>query len=591
MGWALPRALLVALPAAVPLFVTLGLMPRGLAFALTAGWWLIALGAVATLVALTRSPEVKGAVSLASARRALGAWSARRTRWTVWAAAFLIFLALIPGYRWYGLPSGDEPKYLRMARSLWLDLDADVSGGRTAAPGARGLATNVGRLGAATWSSAADLVRGERPPVDHRWSLGNWTVAGWHGGSYHVQSPGLPLLLAPAMALAGEVAEGPPSAGALITLAVLWSLTLTQAFALATEVTADRLSSALATLALAVSPSVFVGGYHFYPEVAAAPALVWSFRFIRPGGPRPTWASLLGLALVAACLPWLHVKFVPLSLTCLGLLALRERRQPLRLAVASLVAALPWAFLLLYQYRVTGLLRPDGLYLRFGDEVHPGLAGFVSERWFSGLAAGLFSARDGLFVMAPAAVVAALSWPRLWREHRSTGIALLAVLASLWAVAAVHGGAAPGPPGRLMAPVVLLLAIPLAAGLGGLRRSRPLRWSYWGALLLALSLTAGLHADWRRTVKPWRQLLSAETDLVRDLPAPPGRPPEPWRDTAKAAVLGGVVLFWARRLSVPSPGAPASPPAVWRELGGFHLGVWGSLVLAALALGVIEGSR
>lgn len=90
-----------------------------------------------------------------------------------------------------------------------------------------------------------------------------------------------------------------------------------------------------------------------------------------------------------------------------------------RLVLATAVA-LPLAGLLLSQYSVTGLLRPDALYLRFGSDIYRGPQDFLSARLSAGLVNALFGGRDGLFTIAPVLLAAAFALPRLWRRDRPT---------------------------------------------------------------------------------------------------------------------------------------------------------------------------
>ena len=562
------------------------LLPPGLDFALANGAWLVLSGATAAAVTLAwrsvagRAPRLWPGSS---------AWLERLPSRTAVLALTVASLAaalwLVPAYRWYGPPSGDEPKYLRLAYSLYRDLDAEVAADQPGALGFDGVAPNLAHLWRRTRGTLATLGRGDRPSPAQVWGQGNWTVAGWHGGLYYVQSPGLPALLVPALALRPpDGPEGPAPPLTVCTLAGLWALALVQATRLATEVSRSRLAGLLAAGAVCLSAPLLVGGQHFYPEVAAAAAVPWLARWLRPGGPCPGSPRVLILGVVAGALPWLHVKFLPLGLTCAVLLALRLR--PRQRALLALAVALPLAGLLLFQYGVTGLLRPDALYLRFGSDLYRGPADFLSLRLSTGLVNAIFGGRDGLLVMAPILLASALALPRLWRRDRPTALALGALFASLWLVAAVHGGGAPGPPGRLLAPVIPLLAVPLAVGLAELHDHLPFRWTVVALLLASLALSGAMLADWRRTVKPFRGVLTAETDFTADLPG--GSSPA-------AGLAGGVLLvlmgaFWARRVSPMAPGgdAPAAQQA-WRQILAFHAAAWASVLAASAALHGLRG--
>jgi len=127
------RAPVLLLPLALLPLARRGLLPPGLAFVLANGAWLIVLGALAAAAVLFW----RGA-GLPSERlwTRVSTWlDGRPTRWVALAPALVALVAallLVPAYRWYGLPSGDEPKYLRLAVSLYRDLDADVAASKAA---------------------------------------------------------------------------------------------------------------------------------------------------------------------------------------------------------------------------------------------------------------------------------------------------------------------------------------------------------------------------------------------------------------------------------------------------------------------------
>lgn len=573
--------MLLLAPLALTPLLPRRLLPPGFAFLLANGAWLVVLGALAAAVTLFWR-----AAALPSPRlwpRISGRLDRLATRPAGLALALIAFgvaLLLVPAYRWYGPPSGDEPKYLRLAYSLYRDLDADVAANQSGPLDLDGLAGNITHICQRTGRTLIALAGGDHPSADRLWSQRNWTVAGWAGGLYYVQSPGLPALLVPALALDPPAEpEGPPPPLAVATLTGLWVLALVQTTTLAAEVSGSRLAGLLAAIAVATSAPLLAGGQHFYPEVAAVAAVPWLARWLRPGGPRPGLARTLALGVTAGALAWLHVKLLPLGLTAAALLALRLRPRDRALLLAAVM--LPLTGLLLFQYAVTGLFRPDALYLRFGSDVYRGPGDFLSAHLLGGLVNALFGPRDGAFVMAPVLLAAVLVLPRLWRRDRPTTLALGALFASLWLVAALHGGGAPGPPARLLAPVLPLVAVPLAVGLAELRGHLPFRWTVAALLLASLAMSGAMLGDWRRTVKPFRGVLSAQTDFTADLPA---------GGVSGAATLasGGFLVlvgaFWARRLSsdVPRPGTVAAE--AWRQILAFHGAAWATVLVVSATL-------
>jgi hypothetical protein len=554
---------------------------RGVAFALATGSWLVVVGLVATLLAALW-PRVQPRFGQKLSR--WGPWflqglSTREAIVAFAALAFVVALAALPGWRRYGPVGGDEPKYLRIAWSLHRDLDADVAADQEAPLTASQLVRNARRLASATVAAAGALLRGERPPDDHEWARGNWTVAGWHGGLYHVQGPGLPGLLAPGLGFASpDVPLMPPPA--FVLLAALFALALTQTALLAAEVSGSRGAGFLAAALVATSPAVFVVSYHLYPEVAAAAALPWLARFARPNGPEPGPFRAATIGLVAGGLVWLHVKLLLVAVVSAGLVGVRLRRRFAPLAALAGGLAVPTLAFLLFQYRLTGLFRPDGLYLRYASDVWSGVQGFVSWRFLGGLANALVGGRDGLLVMAPPVVAGLLAAPRLAARDRGGAVVLLLLVSALCIAAAVHGGGAPGPPGRLMSPAAGLVAAALAVGLVELRRPLAFRWATATLVLVALAVTLTMGRDARRTVKPFRGL-PAEADLSRDLPAGSPAAADAAVDMARAAVLLGAVGFWARRLARSRPDASTDAPATWRSAVAFQAGAWLSVVVVA----------
>jgi hypothetical protein len=164
----------------------------------------------------------------------------------------------------------------------------------------------------------------------------------------------------------------------------------------------------------------------------------------------------------------------------------------------------------------------------------------------NGLVTALFGARDGLFVMAPVLLAGALAIGAGLRHDRRATLALAVVFASLWIAAAVHEGGAPGPPGRLMAPVACVLAVFLAFGLVRLSKSLAYLLTATTLAALTLTITVAMFDDWRRTNNPYREMFAAPTrDFAKDLPDGPGRRDAPYELHKSRDRLRGVVLFLA----------------------------------------------
>ncbi|HEY3122378.1 MAG TPA: hypothetical protein VGL15_17260 [Vicinamibacteria bacterium] len=589
----LVKPLLLAAPLLLPALVPLRVLTPGLAFAVTAGRWLVVLGAVCALVSLLlrsrgRVPQPWPLVSA----RAEGA--SPRLLWpTVWAASLLAVWAAIPSHRWNGDSlGGDEPKYLRMAESLYHDLDVDMAGEASGPLTAAGLARNVRYLGRSTVSALASVAQAPAVPAGHQWNLGNWTLAGRNGGRYYLQSPGLPALLLPAVAL--QHALWPDRTAplfAIATLGALWSIAFYQTARLAAEVSGSRLLGLLAGGAIALSPPVLIGGYHFYPEAAAAAAVPWLFRYVRLEGPQPGRVRAAALGLTTGGLIWLHPKFLPIALTLGALLLIRLRHHRSRLILAAGSGLVPVLALLLFDRQVTGLLRPDAFYRRYGDEMYTGPEVLLSSSMPTGLVNGLFAARDGALVMAPVLAAGLIALPLLWRRDSGTAIRLAAVFASLWVPAAVHSGGAAGPPGRLLAPVAVLLAVPLAAGLVELRSYLPFRWTVIALALVSAAMSLAMLRDFRRAVNPYRGVFASnDVNFAQDLPDAVRGPDHlsavsrTARDLGRGAFLAGVVAFWAWAFSRARPGGEDDGAVAWKRIRDLHLGWWATIAVGSVAL-------
>lgn len=575
---------LVSAPLALAAWLDPAVLPAGLAYLLGSGRALVLVTAV--LAALT------AAFGLPSSLAEPGpAWSERRW-WGVGLALWLAALAAVPPESWSaGRLSGDEPKYLRQADSLARDLDVDVAAGSQAPPRLPDLPRNLRSLGRATLRAVADLLADPFPDTaGHDWSAGQWTILGRHGGSYHVQAPGLPVLLTPARLLQDRLDPQRPNSLVLVTLAALLAVAVYQAARLGAELTGSAKAGLLAALALGSAAPLLAAGRHVYPEIACAAALAWVARRALAETPRP--AALAGGALVCSALPWLHVKFSLLAAVGLALLLKRAPTRGLRAGLV-LLTALPVAALLLFDHHVTGLLRPDAFYLRAASNVYAGPADLLGLRVPVGLVVALFGYRDGLLVMAPAAALAFLALRAAWARGRAPWLALLALFAALWLPTAAHGGGAPGPPARLMAPALVLLVPLLAMALPLVLARNAFRWTAAGLLVAGLALSLAQRGPWQRMADPWDGLFASPAeDFARLLPdAPPAagqrtRPPVPALELLRGAVLAAVLLAWTAWLGR-RPGPPGDRAAL-REAAAWSAAAWATVGLVTAILQLLR---
>jgi len=320
--------------------------------------------------------------------------------------AFLAYALLTPesARRWEGHP-GNEPKTLRMAVALGHGLTLDVEG---VSAGMEVLETRP------LLAAAADAVRGFARESAHMivalahgpqavgasairaTRITRQTVRGKDGGVYHVLAPGTSLLLAPALRLdrALNLARGTP--GRLAATVAFWNLLaaalVAAVFLLARDGGAGPgMAAAIAGLTALLPPSCFYS-YQFYPEMLGALFLAVALRAIllrQPTSARGAFA----LGLLLAFLPWLHQKFLPVwaLLALIAVVRLVDALVTTRELMAFVLPQVVSLYLTaLYNFAVTGSVRPDALYLAWGP------AGVNSSRWGQGLFGLALDARYGL---------------------------------------------------------------------------------------------------------------------------------------------------------------------------------------------------
>jgi hypothetical protein len=347
------------------------------------------------------------------------AWPPWRWRWRVPAPgalsigfiAFLVYALITPesARRWEGHP-GNEPKTLRMAvavgHGLTLDVEGVYAGMEALTPrpfvtavrdAAASMTRESGRMIAAVLTGpghgGASDIRATR--------ITRQTIRGKEGGVYHVLAPGPSLLLAPALRLDRALNRGRGTPGRLAVTMALWNALaaalVAAVFLLARDAGATAgTAAAVSGLAALLPPFVFYS-YQFYPEMLGALSLAIALREILLRGMSGTRrASLLGLLL--AFLPWLHQKFLPVWAVLVVMAVIRavDALVPLRTLAGLLAPQVVSAWLFaLYNFGITGSVRPDALFLAWGP------AGVSSARWGQGLFGLPLDARYGLLPYVP----------------------------------------------------------------------------------------------------------------------------------------------------------------------------------------------
>ena len=297
----------------------------------------------------------------------------------------LAILTLLLAVRWHNPQpySGDEPHYLLVTNSLFLDGDVDVKRDYL-----------VGRY------------FGYYPfPIDPHVNSSIFTLASPHW--YPSHGIGLPALLVPAV-VAGD------ADGATVAMAVIAVVVLLLAFLWARRFTGEAWFAAVATGALGLSPFFLGLQGRIFPDLPTAALLLGCLLILELPKRRSRQLLLLGALIGVA--PWFHFKN-GLAFGTVAAIAVvqvarstngaRRVRELLLLTLPALVSVVGYELAVRAWY---GSWLPTRMY-------PPGPEAFaLSEP--RGIAAVSFDAAEGLFTNNPALllILAGLPvWMRLWR--------------------------------------------------------------------------------------------------------------------------------------------------------------------------------
>ena len=400
---------------------------------------------------------------------------------------------------WYvapSVPAGDEPHYLIITQSLLNDGDLRIE--------------NNHRRGDYRAYFAGDL------------SKPDYRRLGRNGEIYSIHAPGLPVLVAPAFALAGY-------RGVVIFLVLLASAGSALSWHLAWLVARRADAAWFGWGAVTVSTTAIFHSFTVYPDgpggvivLTGIWALVRADDEAHSGDERIGLWAAHGAAL--ALLPWVHTRFA-LVAGCLGaliLLRLGAGRNPAGKAVAFLsvpaVSALCWIGFFVSLYGT-----PDPSFPYANEE---GSASFIP----GGLAGLLFDQRFGLLAYAPVLVCAFAGLAAMVRHRaqRRVGLELLCILVP-YLLAVTHfamwwGGTSA--PARFFVPMLPMLTIPAAVAWTAMRH-RATRASAVAALAMTAFISASLvfvnegrlAYNNRQFFGLWLEWLNRTADLPRGLPA------------------------------------------------------------------------
>ena len=416
---------------------------------------------------------------LAVAGIAIGSWAAlgrlqalppAASSRTSRALPIIVVLALIvpaflvlPGPPWFHPISGDEPHYLVIARSLWVDGDLDVRN------------EYDDSLMSPFWP--AELSAHAKPGADPE-------------ARYSIHGSGLAVWLAPWYGAGRGLSE----AGFNVWIRVAMSLWLAAAAAALFILLRDMVSEAAAVrgtaLAVFTLPLLFAGP-HLFPAVPVFALSCGAYAIVRRG---PDGRSALAAGLLLACLPWLHFKFfgVMAAVAAVGAWSIWEKTPAagrVRTS-AALLAPLVATTIghVIFTWRLYGRLSPLAVHVGADPSLRAtaegdDLAAYVTDPVGAlTTAIGYFvDQREGLLFYAPHYLLALAGFAWLLHRRRQDAWALALIFAALvgpYALSQEIGHWAP--PARPLTGVLWTLAVPMAVALvlpvgadkrGGVRRA------------------------------------------------------------------------------------------------------------------------
>lgn len=331
------------------------------------------------------------------------------------------------------LPGGDEPHYLVITQSLWLDGDLRIEN------------NHVQR-------DYAEYFAGTLNP--------DFINRGQDGEIYSIHAPGVSALVLPAYAVFGL-------RGAQLTILICLMLTSALVWRSAWVATGEATAAWFAWAGVMGAATTVLLGVMIFPDSPAAlgvAAGVWLLVALASGTPVRI-AQVVAVSTALAALPWLHTRFAILA-AGLGLAIVaaiwaggaadpraRMRRTLAFLAVPA-VSAAGWFFSF---WLIYGTVDPRAPY-RGAESI---------REWIWGAVIGLFADQQfGLLVFAPVLAVACIGVGRASaRPVRLVSIAAAVLLVGYTlAVASYHmwWAGRPGLPARFLTAALPLLSVPLA---------------------------------------------------------------------------------------------------------------------------------
>ena len=467
-------------------------------------------------------------------------------------AAFVLFTDhLIAEVRW---PTGDEPYYLLMAHSLIHDHDLELSNNFAS-------------------SDYYHYYPGDLFPRHESVTT--------RPGLWSKHAPGVAVLVAPGYAWLDW-------RGAALTINLLAALLAANIYLLGSEASGRRWVGVFTWLALSFTNPLASYAPLIFPAIPAALFTVYAYRQIRGGlAHAAAWRTAL-TALCIGALPWLNPQLIPVAagLFLYALGSVRPHGQPAaggerltaRLArwfhawhptghgmVGSLapflgpLVALGAAYLS-YNYFLYESILPNW-------QDHAGSSDLAGT--FVGLVGILLDQQWGLLIHAPLLLLGLSGLLVMARRHRRE-LAWLAVIGLPYFLLIINYKQWWGewcPPARYLAPLIPLLALPMARAIGALRRwpflivyaaLATISWGIMGAFAATPSLMYN-HPVGRSNLLLW--LAAHDGPDLTTLAPTFFVPSEMGRTVALTAVWSvavATIVWWGYRSATSNP-APEPP--------------------------------
>ncbi|MGI8587263.1 MAG: hypothetical protein ACR2M0_06180 [Chloroflexia bacterium] len=405
-------------------------------------------------------------------------------------------------------PTGDQPFYLHTAISIVQDGDINEYNNYLNQDESQFYPRSVSERLRYPYKFQGILAPYPLPP--HNGHTTNRPDDEW----YSKHGLGLSVLIVPGWALGVTVAPpfinldalDQPTGGwpmVVYEMNIIGALLAVQVFLLAYEASRRWWIALAVWAALAFSNPLMTYSYLIFPELPAGLCAIYAFRRLRLGLWNNGPLRLLLVGLAAGFLPWLHARFLPITigLVLFALWGWWKQRRPApapprsRSAIALLPMLLPVVvsagLLMGFYYWLYGTVLPNT-----GD--HAGFIDPLSDPL--GLPAAmlglLFDQQWGLLFAAPVYLLAAVGLGALWINRAARpalGLLLLITVPYCLLVSEYNQWWGEWcPPARYLATVAPLLALPLAQSLLVLRRSLIYWASYLAVAALGWAVMGGL---------------------------------------------------------------------------------------------------